>query len=90
MAKPTVKQRSAHKTRPAAIASRAKAKPAAGGSFRLTYATMFDPPAHLHTSFEKALADAKGSLGREHPMWIGGKERAAAERFEDKSPINTN
>ena len=89
MAKPTVKQRSAHKTRPAAIASRAKAKPAAGGSFRLTYATMFDPPAHLHTSFEKALADAKGSLGREHPMWIGGKERSATEEFEDRSPINT-
>jgi 1-pyrroline-5-carboxylate dehydrogenase len=89
MAKPTVKQRSSRKTRPAAIASRPKTKPAAGSGFRLTYATMFDPPAHLHTSFEKALADAKGSLGREHPMWIGGKERAAAERFEDKSPINT-
>jgi len=90
MAKPTVKQRSAHKTRPAAIASRAKAKPAAGGSFRLTYATMFDPPPHLHEKFEKALAGVKGSLGREHPMWIGGKERAAAERFEDRSSINTN
>jgi 1-pyrroline-5-carboxylate dehydrogenase len=89
MAKPTVKQRSSRKTRPAAIASWAKAKPAAGGSFRLTYATMFDPPAHLHTSFEKALADAKGSLGREHPMWIGGKERSATEEFEDRSPINT-
>jgi 1-pyrroline-5-carboxylate dehydrogenase len=90
MAKPTVKQRSARKARPAVIASRARAKAAAGGGFRLTYATMFDPPAHLHEKFEKALAGVKGSLGREHPLWIGGKERAAAERFEDRSPINTN
>ncbi len=90
MAKLTVKQRSSRKTRPAAIASRPKTKPAAGQSFRLTYATMFDPPTHLHEEFEKALAGVKGSLGREYPMWIGGKERDAAERFEDRSPINTD
>ena len=89
MAKPTVKPRSSHKTRPAPVGSRAKAKPAAGAGFRLTYATMFDPPAHLHASFEKALADVKASLGQKYPMWIGGKERAADEDFEDRSPINT-
>jgi 1-pyrroline-5-carboxylate dehydrogenase len=50
---------------------------------------MFDPPASMHEKFEKALAAVKASLGREHPMWIGGKERQAAERFEDRSPINT-
>jgi 1-pyrroline-5-carboxylate dehydrogenase len=50
---------------------------------------MFDPPAHLHAAFEKALAGVKAGLGREYPMWIGGKERQAAERFEDTSPINT-
>jgi 1-pyrroline-5-carboxylate dehydrogenase len=66
----------------------AKAKPDRGG-FKLTYATMFDPPASLHEKFEKALAAVKADLGRDHPMWIGGRERRAAERFEDRSPINT-
>ncbi len=88
MAKPTVKRRSSRKSRPAAVALRPKAKPAASGSFRLTYATMFDPPAHLHEEFEKALAGVKGSRGREYPMWIGGKERGGGERFEDRSPID--
>ncbi len=86
MAKSTVKPRSAK--RPATAAARVKRKPAAG--FRLTYATMFDPPAHLHASFEKALADAKAGLGQKHAMWIGGKERTAADAFEDRSPINTS
>lgn len=90
MAKPTVKQRSSRKRRPGAVASRPKGKSAAGGGFRLTYATMFDPPAHLHDRFEKALAGVKASLGRAYPMWIGGKERSAAERFEDRSPINSD
>ena len=66
-----------------------KRRPAAGGSFRLTYATMFDPPETLHSSFEEALAGVKAGLGKRHTMWIGGKECPAAEWFEDRSPINT-
>jgi 1-pyrroline-5-carboxylate dehydrogenase len=89
MPKSTVKQRSSRKTRPAVVPSRPKAKPAAGGGFRLTYATMFDPPAHLHDQFEKALATVKNSLGQQYPMWIGGKERNGDERFEDRTPIDT-
>jgi 1-pyrroline-5-carboxylate dehydrogenase len=58
--------------------------------FRLTYATMFDPPALLHQRFEKALIRVKAGLGRDYPMWIGGRARAGAERFEDRSPINTD
>jgi 1-pyrroline-5-carboxylate dehydrogenase len=89
MPKSTVKQRSSRKTRPKGAASRPKAKPAPSQSFRLTYATMFDPPAHLHDQFEKALASVKNSLGQQYPMWIGGKERNAVERFEDRTPIDT-
>jgi 1-pyrroline-5-carboxylate dehydrogenase len=50
---------------------------------------MFDPPEALHTRFEEALAAVKAGLGKRHAMWIGGKERGAAEFFEDRSPINT-
>src|SRR5689334_18259093 len=63
----------------------AKKKPA---PFRLTYATMFDPPEELHRSFERALGKVKAGLGRDYPMLIGGKERFLADKFEDRSPIN--
>ena len=61
---------------------------AAPASFRLTYATMFDPPETLHASYDRALAQTKADLGREYPMLIGGREVRADARFEDKSPIN--
>jgi 1-pyrroline-5-carboxylate dehydrogenase len=57
-------------------------------AFRLTYSTMFDPPAQLHERFEEALARVKSRLGREHPMWIGGRERAGEGAFEVRSPID--
>src|SRR5512133_1517162 len=58
--------------------------------FKLTYATMFSPPEELHTRFEAALAEVKARLGQEHGMIIDGKERFASEKFEDRSPINTD
>jgi 1-pyrroline-5-carboxylate dehydrogenase len=57
-------------------------------SFRLTYATMFNPPEELHRSFERALAGVKAGLGKDYPMLIGGKERFLGDKFEDRSPIN--
>ena len=59
-------------------------------SFKLTYATMFNPPEELHTRFEAALAKVKANLGKEYGMLINGKDRYAAEKFEDRSPINTD
>jgi 1-pyrroline-5-carboxylate dehydrogenase len=56
--------------------------------FKLTYATMFDPPEELHTRFEESLAVVRSNLGAEHSMIIGGKDRFAAEKFEDYSPID--
>jgi 1-pyrroline-5-carboxylate dehydrogenase len=63
-------------------ARRAK-KPA----FKLTYATMFDPPPELHDRFEAALAATKAGMGKEHTMLIGGREVDAPESFEDRSPM---
>jgi 1-pyrroline-5-carboxylate dehydrogenase len=60
------------------------------GSFKLTYATMFNPPEELHTRFEAALAQVKANLGREHGMIIDGKDRYAVEKFEKQSPADTN
>ncbi|MBP7693538.1 MAG: aldehyde dehydrogenase family protein [Anaerolineales bacterium] len=58
-------------------------------SFALTYATMFNPPEEMHLKYEKALANVKAGLGRDYPMFINGQDRFTAEKFEDRSPINT-
>ncbi len=58
--------------------------------FKLTYATMFNPPEELHEHFESALAQVKTEMGREHTMLVGGQERKAKASFEDRSPINTD
>ena len=59
-------------------------------SFKLTYATMFNPPEELHTRFDEALAKTKASLGKEYGMIINGKDAFAAEKFEDRSPADTD
>jgi 1-pyrroline-5-carboxylate dehydrogenase len=58
--------------------------------FKLTYATMFDPPEELHTRFEGSLAELKGKLGQEYGMIINGQDHFADEKFEDHSPIDTD
>ncbi|MFM8426921.1 MAG: aldehyde dehydrogenase family protein, partial [Chloroflexota bacterium] len=58
-------------------------------NFKLTYATMFNPPEELHTGFDKAVAKLKANMGQEYGMFINGKEVFADEKFEDRSPINT-
>ena len=59
-------------------------------AFKLTYATMFNPPEVFHTSFEQALQAVKAGLGREHGMIIDGKDVFCAEKFEDRNPANTD
>ena len=59
-------------------------------AFKLTYSTMFSPPDSLHQNFERALAEVKVGLGRDHGMIIDGQDRFAEATFEDRSPINTD
>jgi 1-pyrroline-5-carboxylate dehydrogenase len=59
-------------------------------NFKLTYATMFNPPEELHTRFEEALVKVKAGMGQEYGMLIGGKNHFAASKFEDRSPVNTD
>ena len=63
---------------------------AADTNFKLTYSTMFNPPEELHARFEAALVKVKAGLGREYAMLIDGKERFSAEKFEDRSPSDTD
>ena len=59
-------------------------------NFKLTYATMFNPPEELHAGFDKAVAALKSNLGKEYGMIINGKDVFADEKFEDRSPVNTD
>jgi 1-pyrroline-5-carboxylate dehydrogenase len=59
-------------------------------AFKLTYATMFNPPEELHKGFDKAVTALKQNLGKEYGMFIDGKEVFADEKFEVRSPINTD
>ena len=59
-------------------------------SFKLTYATMFNPPEELHTRFEETLKRMRGELGKQHGMFIGGKEHFSAEKFNNTSPADTD
>ncbi len=72
------------------MATKSKTTKKPAGKFRLTYSTMFNPPEDLHTKYDKSLATVKANLGRDHAMMINGQDRFTAEKFEDRSPINTD
>lgn len=57
-------------------------------SFRLTYATMFDPPELLHERFEAALATVRAGLGRKHGLFIGGEDIGKSLVVTRRSPID--
>ena len=58
--------------------------------FKLTYATMFNPPEELHMGFDRAVDKLKKNLGKEYGMIINGKDILADEKFDDHSPVNTD
>lgn len=61
----------------------------ASQNFKLTYSTMFDPPAALHARFDAAVTSVKSEwLGRDYPMWINGQSVSSQKTFETRSPIN--
>ena len=57
-------------------------------SFRLTYATMFNPPEAMHERFEAALAAVSGRLGARHGLYIDGADVAPAGHAVLASPID--
>lgn len=57
-------------------------------SFKLTYATMFNPPEELHSGFETALAAVEAGLGARHGLYIDGADVAPAGHAPLKGPID--
>src|SRR5215472_8344668 len=57
-------------------------------TFKLTYATMFDPPEELHTRFDAAMQRVRGALGRSHPLYFAGADRPAEHAAEKRNPAD--
>src|SRR6476469_4665268 len=57
-------------------------------NFKLTYATMFNPPVEMHTRFDAALAELNKSLGSTHALYINGEDRVTAKHDTRHSPID--
>ncbi len=57
-------------------------------SFKLTYASMFDPPQELHARFEAATQRVRARLGASHPLYIAGADRPARHTTEKRSPAD--
>jgi 1-pyrroline-5-carboxylate dehydrogenase len=57
-------------------------------TYRLTYATMFDPPEALHASFEAALARVSAGLGARHGLYLEGRDVDRENRARKASPID--
>ena len=55
-------------------------------SFKLTYATMFNPPEELHGRFEAAMTGVLAKLGAYHPLYIAGEERRTREALVQRNP----
>lgn len=58
-------------------------------NFKLTYATMFNPPPEVHDNFDAALKKIRAGLGKEYGLIINNQDVFADEKFEDRTPINT-
>lgn len=63
---------------------------ASESSFKLTYATMHNPPEELHQHFDEALTKLRAHLGQEYAMMIDGKDVFSSEKIEDRNPANTD
>src|SRR3972149_5561065 len=85
---PTKKATKKAAPRKAARANNKNSK--SNGKFKLTYSTMFNPPELMHTRYEQALAQVKANMGKDVGMLINGQKRFVAEKFDDRSPINTD
>lgn len=57
-------------------------------SFKLTYSTMFNPPAELHAQFDAAMARMRANLGATHALYIDGKDRLARHTTPKRNPAN--
>jgi 1-pyrroline-5-carboxylate dehydrogenase len=55
---------------------------------KITYTSTPEQVASMHAAFDQALEDIQSDLGQTYPLIINGEDRAGAETFEVRSPID--
>ncbi|HET7205094.1 MAG TPA: aldehyde dehydrogenase family protein [Terriglobales bacterium] len=58
--------------------------------FKLTYATMFDPPEELHARYDSAVPKVRAGMGKTCGMLINNRDHQSNGTFENRSPVNTD
>jgi 1-pyrroline-5-carboxylate dehydrogenase len=56
--------------------------------FRMTYATLYNPPEELHVRYDAALKKIRDALGREYGLFIDGKDVFTDEKTEIRTPVD--
>ncbi len=57
-------------------------------AFKLTYSTMFDPPAELHAQFDAAMTRARARLGTTHALHIDGSDLTLEQTLDKRNPAD--
>lgn len=57
---------------------------------KVTYSTLGSPDPLLHQYFDEDVAELRANLGKCYDMYIDGQWIASADRFSNRSPINTD
>src|SRR5579863_2077780 len=57
-------------------------------SFKLTYATMFNPPEELHARFDAGMTRILATLGGRHRLYVAGEDRPAQQVMRTHNPAN--
>lgn len=59
-------------------------------SFRLTYASMYNPPESMHIAYESALSQVLSGLGQRQELFINGQDAPGSTYQKTVAPSNTS
>ncbi len=58
-------------------------------AIKVTYSTMSADNEELQSAYDAAVTWARDRMGKDHPFYVNGEERFTDEKYEERSPIDT-
>lgn len=59
-------------------------------AIRVTYSTMSAENEELQSAYDAAVDWARARMGQDHPFYVNGEERFTDDKYEERSPIDTD
>lgn len=59
-------------------------------AIKITYATMSADNEELQSAYDEGIEWARERMGGDHPFFVNGEERFTDDRYEERSPIDTD